>query len=76
MSQKMVSNAILSLDEIVEHFNDKTNHCLYKKNDDGTITAYMCCDWEIVDAGEIILNGECGSGINFNPKTKKIVRVD
>lgn len=71
---KRVSNAIFLKDEIVEHLGDKENHHLYKKNN-GTVTANMCCDWEVVDADEIILKGECGSGISLNLVTKQLSKV-
>jgi len=69
---KTTSNAILHLDELKEHFSDETNHYLYKKQDDGTIVAWMCCDFEWADDNGNITRGGCGDGINYDPKNKTI----
>jgi len=70
MSKK--SNAVLDANELLDHFGDESNHYLYKKQDDGTIVAWMCCDFEWADDEGHITRGGCGDGINYNPKTKSI----
>lgn len=72
MKNKNVSNAILIKDELVEHFSDDRNHYLYKLRDDNTLTAWMCCDFEIIDGEEVILRGGCGEGICYNLENQKI----
>jgi len=62
----MRSNAVLFIEELVEHFANDANHHLYKKNDDESLTCWMCSDFEIVDSGEVILKGVCGDGITYD----------
>jgi len=70
---KNVSNAILIEDELLAHFGEKTedgeyvNHYLYDKRDDGTLTAWMCCDFEVIgDKGEVLFRGGCGEGVCYD----------
>ena len=72
MSKKNFGNAVLAKDELVEHFSDEANRYLYKLRDDNTLTAWMCCDFEIVDGGEVTLKGGCGDGICYDFESKKI----
>ena len=69
---KTVGNAILYQDELKEHFEDESNHYLYKVRDDGTVACYMCCDFQIVADGQVIGYGNCGDAIVYDTKTKEI----
>ena len=70
---KNVSNAIMMEDELLAHFGEQTedgeyvNHYLYQKRDDNTLTAWMCCDFEVVGkGGDILFKGGCGDGICYD----------
>ena len=69
---KTVSNAILYLNELEEHFKDETNHHLYKLGDDGTVICNMCCDFQIVADETNIGWGTCGDAIVYDIATKNI----
>ena len=69
---KNISNAIFDKDELVEHFSDESNHYHYKLMDDGTLIAWMCCDFEIINNEKVILRGGYGDGICYNLENQKI----
>jgi hypothetical protein len=70
------SKAVLELNELIEHLSNEDNHYLYKKEDDNSITCYMCCDFDVVDCNEFLFSGVCGSGVNYNFDNKEIRRVN
>ena len=70
-----MSKAILNKEELIDHLSNVDNHYLYRKEDDGSITCYMCCDFDVVESNEIVFSGSCGNGINFDPLTKELRRV-
>jgi len=69
------SIATLCVVELSRWFDDETNHYLVRKEDDDSLTCWMCCEWEIIskkDDGEVkvLHSGKCGTGVNYHPETK------
>lgn len=59
--------AILTTQELLQHFGDESNHYLYSPQDDGTLIAWMNCPF-LVDNEQ----GTCGEGICYDPRTREI----
>lgn len=71
-----ISKAVLEVSELKAHLADESNSYLYKKEDDDSITCYMCCDFDVIDCSEIVFSGSCGNGINYNKNRDELRRVD
>lgn len=68
------SIATLHIEEQREWFDDESNHYLLRKEDDGSLTCWMSCEWELIlkenDNVKVLYAGACGTGISYDPETK------
>jgi hypothetical protein len=71
---KQVANFLKTILE--KWFEDEDNHYLLKFDDDGSLTSWMCVDWEIVNENnQIVANGKAGTGINYDPSLNLFTQV-